>query len=381
MLAMIREGRGSTRAELGEATGLARSTVAQRIDALLRHGYLRAEEVAGSSGGRPPTVLSLNPRFGSVLVADFGVTRAHLAVCDLEAAVLAEQTHAIGIERGPDEILAWLEERFAELREEVGAAAGPALAAGVGIPASVDMAAGRPVSPSLAPGWHDHPVVERLIAALGIPVLLDNDVNVMALGEHRLNWTATDDLVFVKVATGIGAGIIAGGRVYHGASGAAGELGHVRAPGADDVVCSCGQRGCLEAIAAGPALARKLGVDGARGVAESIRAGDRRAIALARDAGREIGEVLATIVTFLNPRAIVIGGEMADASEDLIAGIREAVFSRSVPLATRGLEIVHSSAGNQAGPVGAAVMAIDHALDPRAVDRRLSQASRSAPRG
>jgi predicted NBD/HSP70 family sugar kinase len=382
MLALVREGRVTTRAELVAETGLARSTVAQRVDALLRRGYLGAAEVAGSSGGRPPTMLSLNRGFGCVLAADFGATRAHLALCDLEADLLAEQSHEIAAgERGPEEIIAWLAERLGELREAAGEAAGELLAVGVGIPAPVDIATGRPVSPPLMPGWNDHPVAAELAAAVGAPVRLDNDVNVMALGEHRLNWPETADLVFVKVATGIGCGIIAGGEVYQGAAGAAGDLGHVRAPGGGDVLCRCGRRGCLEAIAAGPALAAKLtaqgfGATGASDAAAAIRIGDPRALTLAREAGGEIGEVLATVVNFFNPAAIVFGGEIPDASEDLLAGVREAIYGRSLALATRDLEIVHSAGGRRAGTIGAAVMAIDHVLEPAAVDADLERALR-----
>jgi predicted NBD/HSP70 family sugar kinase len=378
MLALIREGRASTRAELIEETGLARSTIAQRVDALLRRGYLGAEEVASSSGGRPPTVLSLNRGFGCVLAADFGATRAHLALCDMGASVLAEQSHDVGVgDRGPNAVLPWLVERHRELREEAGAAAGDLLSVGVGMPAPVDISVGRPVNPPLMPGWNDFPVAQRLTAELGAPVLLENDANVMALGEHRLNWPATDDLIFVKVATGIGCGIIAGGELYRGAAGAAGDLGHVRAPDGGDVLCRCGRRGCLEAIAAGPALAAELTrqglrAGGAREVAAAIASGDPRAVTAARAAGHEIGEVLATIINFSNPSAVVFGGEIPDASEDLLAGVREAVYSRSLPLATRNLEIAHSSDGHRAGIVGAAVMAIDHVLDPAAVDRALS---------
>lgn len=380
MLALIRERRAATRAELVEVTGLARSTVALRIDALLRLGYLRAEELASSSGGRPPTVLSLDPALGCVLAADFGATRAHLALCDLEAGVLAEQSHEIGVGRDPDQLLGWLGDRLVELRAEAGAGAGELLAAGVGIPAPVDVTSGRPVNPPLMPGWNDFPLADRLAEELGVPALVDNDANVMALGEHRLNWAETDDLVFVKVATGIGCGIIARGEVFRGAAGAAGDLGHVRAAGGGEVLCACGQRGCLEAIASGPALAAELGrlgveASGARGVAELIRAGEPAAVAAAREAGREIGGVLATIVNFFNPAAVVFGGEIPDASEDLLAGVREAVYRRSLPLATRGLEITHSAGAQRAGIIGAAVMAIDHVLDPAAVDATLARAA------
>jgi predicted NBD/HSP70 family sugar kinase len=383
MLGLIREGRVSTRAELVAHTGLARSTVAQRVDALLAQGYLRGEDRVASTGGRPATLLALNSGYGCVLAVDVGATAAHLALCDLEAVVLAEQTHAFEAQPSPEEALTWLGERLGELREEAGKTAGELLAVGVGIPAPVDTSTGRPVHPPIMPGWHDFPFADRLEAELGAPVVLDNDVNLMALGEHRLNWEQTDELIFVKVATGIGCGITVGGEIYRGAAGAAGDIGHVRALGGGEVLCSCGRQGCLEAIAGGHALAARLEAagtraTGARDVATAIRAGKPTAVGLAREAGQEIGEVLASIVNFFNPAAIVFGGEVADAGDDLLAGVREAIYGRSLPLATRNLEILHSSSGHRAGIIGAATVAVDRVLDPSTLDAQLELALRAA---
>ncbi|HVO55052.1 MAG TPA: ROK family protein [Solirubrobacterales bacterium] len=381
MLALVREGRATTRAELVEETGLARSTVAQRVDALVQTRHLRAEQLASSSGGRPPTVLALNERLGHVLAVDLGATAAHLALCDLGAEILAEQTHPLEVERGPEEVLGWLVERFGELCLQAGCGEAELLAVGLGIPAPVDFAAGRAISPPIMPGWSDFPVADWLRERLEVPVLVDNDANVMALGEYRLNWAEERDLLFVKVATGIGCGIIAAGEVYRGAEGAAGDIGHVRCHAAGERICGCGQRGCLEALAGGRALAAELSAvgvhaDSAREVAAALLAAEPRAVALARDAGREIGEVLASIVNFFNPSTIVVGGTIADASEDLLAGVREAVYRRSLPLATRRLEISRSFGAERAGVIGAAVMAIDRYLRPEAVDARLELALR-----
>jgi predicted NBD/HSP70 family sugar kinase len=383
MLALIREGRVSTRGELVAHTGLARSTVSQRVDALLAQGYLRDKDRAASTGGRPATLLELNSGFGCVLAVDFGATAARLAICDLEAAVLAEQAHTFEVQPTPEEAVAWLGERLEELSAAAGNAAGELLAVGVGIPAPVDTSSGRPVHPVIMPGWHDFPFVERLAAELGAPVVLDNDVNLMALGEHRLSWEQTDELIFVKVSTGIGCGITIGGEIFRGAAGAAGDVGHIRALGGEGVICTCGREGCLEAIAGGRALAVRLaaaGIEakGARGVAAAIRAGDPVAIGLAREAGREIGEVLASIVNFFNPHAIVFGGDLADAGDDLLAGVREAIYGRSLPLATRELVILHSASGHRAGIIGAATLAIDRVLDPAALDMQLEQSLRAS---
>jgi predicted NBD/HSP70 family sugar kinase len=377
MLQLVRQGRATTRAELVELTGLSRSTVGHRIDALLASGLLVAAGAQTSTGGRPPTLLAFDPGVGIVLAADLGVTRCHAAVTDLDANVLAELTEEIAVDDGPQAILPWLVERFDELLRQAGRPRDAVRAVGVGLPAPVDVATGRPVHPPLMPAWNDHPVAQWLSAELGAPVLVDNDVNVMALGEHRLAWPETDELLFVKAGTGIGAGIVSRGELHRGADGAAGDLGHIRTSRAEGIVCVCGNAGCLEAIAGGNALAARLTQAGmpaanARDVAARLREGDRTAIALVRQAGRDIGDVLAGIVNFINPTLVVFGGEIADAGEDLLAGVREVVYERSAPLATRRLTVAHTAAGALAGVAGAAVMAIEHALAPAAVDEALA---------
>lgn len=380
MLRLIRRGRATTRAELVERTGLGRSTVSQRVDQLLAHGLLVAGGPSTSTGGRPPTVLAFNPAYGVVLAGDVGATRCHAAVADLDATVLAESTDEIAVAEGPDVVIPWLVDRFEDLLAEAGKSAADVRGAGVGLPGPVEFAAGRPVQPPIMPGWNGVAVGALLADRLGVPALVDNDVNVMALGEHRLAWPETDNLLFVKAGTGIGCGIVAGGEIYRGADGAAGDLGHIRAPAGDGVICACGNEGCLEAIASGGALAARLSEAGVAAgdvhdVVALLDAGDRAAATLARQAGRDIGDVIASLVNFFNPSAVVFGGELADAPQELLSGVREVVYQRSLPLATRNLQIVPSAAGAKAGVVGAAVMAIEHALDPAAVDERLLAAA------
>ena len=378
MLQLVREGRATTRAELVELTGLARSTVSQRVDALLAEGLLVAVRTSTSTGGRPPTVLAFNAGLGVVLAAEIGVTRCHVAVTDLDANVLAEAIEPVAAADGPDALLPWLVARFDALLAQAGRRREDVRGAGVGLPAAVAFATGRAADPTM-PSWNDVPVAERLREALGAPVLVDNDVNVMALGEHRLNWPATDHLLFVKAGTGIGCGIVAAGEVHRGAGGAAGELSHMRAPGAEGLPCTCGNTGCLEAVAGGVAIAAALSAAGVpaadvHDVTARLREGDRTALSLVRQAGRDVGDVLASLVEFFNPAVIVFGGELADASDELLAGAREVVYQRSLPLATRDLAIVHSADGSRAGVVGAAVLAIEHVLAPAAIDEALAPA-------
>ncbi|WP_411155971.1 ROK family protein [Microbacterium sp. NIBRBAC000506063] len=203
-----------------------------------------------------------------------------------------------------------------------------------------------------------------------VPVLVDNDVNILALGEQVTSMPTAKDLIFVKVATGIGAGIIAGGQLQRGAQGSAGDMGHVRVPHSPDSPHAPGEDRDLEDLASGSAIAASLraaGLDVAdsNGVVDLVRAGNTTAIEATRQAGRVVGEVLATVVNLLNPSTIVLGGSIARAGEHLLAGVREVVYRRSIPLATQHLAIVQSQAGERAAVIGAAIMVIREVLSPR----------------
>lgn len=205
---------------------------------------------------------------------------------------------------------------------------------------------------------------------------VDNDVNVLALAEHRRHPEAADLLV-VKASTGIGAAIIAGGRLQRGAAGATGEIGHVKVADAGGAACRCGGVDCLEAVAGGWAMARTLAelgkpVDDALGIAELARAGDPDAVRLVRGAGQRIGEVLAGAVNLLNPALIVVGGDLAHAFEPLVAGIRELVYQRSTAMATRSLGIESADMDEQAGVSAVAILVLDDVLSRRSVDRLIS---------
>jgi predicted NBD/HSP70 family sugar kinase len=375
LLGLIRSGAATTRAELARHTGLARSTVAQRVDALQAAGLVYEAGGSASTGGRPPTVLALNDGGGVILVADLGATHARVAVTDLAGTPLAEQAEDLDIARGPDEALGWVSERFAELLRESGHGAKEVRGIGIGVPGPVEFDSGRPFNPPIMPGWDGFSIPDWFAGDYGAPVLVDNDVNIMARGEHWVHWRDIDHLLLVKVGTGIGCGIVAGGEIHHGARGAAGDIGHIRAT-SEDVVCRCGNVGCLEAVAGGQALAERLAAEGAdthnsRDVVALVRAGDATAMRMVRDAGRSLGEVLAGTVNFFNPAVIVIGGDIAEAQAQLLAGVREGIFSRSLALATRDLRIVPCRLGDRAGITGAAMMAIDEVLSPQAVDRAL----------
>jgi predicted NBD/HSP70 family sugar kinase len=300
-------------------------------------------------------------------------------VSDLAGTPLAETADDKDIALGPEDVLGWTSKRFAALLKKTGHSPADVRGIGIGVPGPVEFASGQPFNPPIMPGWDGYSIPGWFAERYDAPVLVDNDVNIMARGEHWIHWRDVEHLLLVKVGTGIGCGIVAGGQIHHGARGAAGDIGHIRVAD-EDAVCTCGNIGCLEAVAGGKALAQRLAAEGAdtansRDVVRLVRAGDPTAMRMVREAGRSLGEVLAGTVNFFNPAVIVIGGDIAEAQAQLIAGVREGIFSRSLALATRDLRIVPCQLGDRAGVIGAAIMAIDRVLAPEAIDRGLQLSS------
>lgn len=377
---LLRDGKARTRAELIALTGLARTTVAARIDALTALGFVGPAGEAASSGGRPPSRFVFNAGVKVVLAADVGATHASVAVTDLNGAILARHSGALDVSEGPESVLTWVIRNCRTLLEGIGRSEGDVAGVGIGLPGPVEHDTGRPVKPPIMPGWDGFDVAGYVRAELGTEVLVDNDVNIMAIGERHAFWQDHQNLLFVKAATGIGAGIISSGQLQRGADGTSGDLGHVRVPNGEDVLCRCGNHGCLEALASGPALAAKLraqGVDAASGTAvvDLAATGDVQAILALRQAGRDMGEVLAICVNLLNPSVIVVGGSLSRAGDQLLAGIRETVYGRSQPLATSRLRIEQSKAPVDAAIWGASRMVIEHVLSPEAVESAIRNAA------
>lgn len=373
MFQMLRDGAPRTRSELATMTGQARSTIAARIDALSAAGLLAPVGEASSTGGRRPATFAFNPAARIVLGIDLGAAHARIAATDLAANILASQECELNIAEVPDVVLA----KVADMAKKVVAEAGYELtslaAIGIGLPGPVEHSTGRPIAPPIMPGWDGYDVPHALHAQFSVPVLVDNDVNLMAIGEQRTAWHEHTNMVFVKVATGIGSGIILDGELRRGAQGAAGDIGHIALASHQDAPCTCGNEGCLEATAGGAALSRRLreqGIEAASvsDIVAAVRDGIPEARAAVRDAGRDIGTILAGCVSMLNPSLVVVGGAMVAAGEQLMAGIREALYKRSLPLATQHLRVVTSHTKERAGVLGGAYLAIDHVLSPAAID-------------
>jgi glucokinase-like ROK family protein len=379
LLRLLRDLGPVSRAELGDAVHLSRSKLAVELDRLTEMGLVEPRGLAASRGGRRSSIVDLASglRF---LGIDIGATSVDVALTDAHLSVVEQISEPIDVRNGPEAVLAVVLELVGKLRAEDSAL--ELHGAGVGVPGPVSFRDGVPVAPPIMPGWNQYPVRSVLAQHLGCTVLVDNDVNIMALGEmHAGLARSVDDLLFVKVGTGVGCGIVVDGNVYRGASGSAGDIGHIRVDD-DGPMCTCGNVGCLEAHFSGAALARDA-LEAARSgrsellsarlaeagsltgadVAAALAAGDPAAHELVRAGGRNLGLLLAGLVSFFNPGMVVLGGEVSmGLGHPLLAEIRSVVYRRSLPLATGNLPIVLSELGSQAGVVGAARMISDSVL-------------------
>jgi predicted NBD/HSP70 family sugar kinase len=377
---LIRDGVATTRAEIRRLTGLSRTAVAARVSALTAKGLVVEREEGSSTGGRPPTLLSFNAEAGVVLAAAIGRSRTRLAICNLagEVHALTDIDQEVGV--GPDDLMPDLVKRLEVLLVESGHTEQDVHGVGMCLPGTVDQQRGASLASPIMSGWDGVPLEPYFRELTSAPILMDNDANVSALAERRGELAAFGDLLFIKASTGLGAGIISGGVLQRGAVGAAGEFGHNKTPAAAGLPCRCGDTGCLEAIAGGWALVRSLQEKGRavghiRDVVELANHGDPEARRLIRESGRHVGEVLATAVNLLNPAVLVVGGDMANTYDVLVAGLRETLYGKATALATRVLQVVPSTYGDRSGVVGSATMVLNEILGADAVDASLQAAT------
>ncbi|MGN9788894.1 ROK family transcriptional regulator [Nonomuraea sp. ZG12] len=366
LLKLVATGDAASRADLARLSGLAASSVSLRVEELIEAGLLAEEGSGASRGGRRPRRLRLSPTAGVLAVADLGAHHARLALLDLSGEPLVVQERPCDIAKGPEVTLDWLMAAFDDLLAERVPPDVPLRGLGTGIPGPVDPATSKVVTPSRMPGWNDFPVAEHLATRYDLPILVENDANLMAVGEARA-WPGSANLMVLKTGTGIGCGVIVGGRLHRG-RGAAGDISHVRVRSDASVVCACGHTDCLEVHASGAALASALaqaGIDVTRtaDIVTLVSDAVPEATSLVRAAGRRIGEVLTALVNFFNPDVVAIGGSLS-AAEPLITSIRATVYERCLPLATRDLEIAPARAGRDAALLGAGALLLDAALAP-----------------
>ncbi len=377
---LVRTGRAQTRSDLGRLSGLGRSIVTQRVEEALNLGLLEEADFGVSTGGRVPRTLRFKYEIGTFVVVEFGARNLGVAVTDLAGKIVESVHENWDITEGPDKSLDRVVKMAGALIKKHNLP--DVWAVIIGVPGPVEFETGKPVAPPIMPGWNGYDIRAYMLTAFGAPCWVDNDVNLMALGEQAVlkatnqHGTAADNLLFVKVGSGIGAGIISGGKVHRGANGSAGDIGHVAIADDSKVVCRCGQIGCLEAIAGGWALARdgeiaakdgksafladrlkKKGFLSPIDISEGASTGDAYCIEVVARAGRVVGETLATLVNFFNPGMLVVGGTIASTGDLFLAAVRQTVYRRSLPLATRDLRIVPANPNHEEGLIGGAALA------------------------
>lgn len=362
IVALVSSGEGSSRTDLARELGLAASTVSLRVQELIDAGVLRETGSGPSRGGRRPRLLELCASGGYVLAADLGGTHARLGVVDLTGALSAVDEVAVPVAAGPgpEATLDVLARAFDEL---VAARDTRPRGIGLALPGPVNLERRSVERPSRMPGWDGFPVGRWLEDRYGVVTVVDNDANLMALGEHVSSPQGVSHSVTVKAGSAIGGGIIVGGAVHRGADGAAGEFTHARVPAAGEIPCSCGNTGCLETIASGAALVRALREQGREvtDTAEVIRlarSADPAVTTLVRTAGRHLGEVLCTVVNFFNPGAVFLGGGLSTV-EPFVAAVRSQLYGGCHPLVTENLLITRATAGADAGLLGAGRFVLD----------------------
>lgn len=376
VLDLVRSGRATTISELATALNVARSTVNDRVELLLEHGLLRARGEVVVGRGRPATVLAFDPTAGVVLAAQIGMSGLRVGVYDLAGEPLATRSTDIPVSDGPEAVLGALEAAFDAQLAAAGRTRGDVMGVGIGVPGRIELETAREGGSSAARPWISYPVRERLAATYGVPVSVGRGVALLAMAEHRAFYPEASVLLGLKVGTVVECGVVVDGRIVDGGSGLAGEIGHTPVPGAD-TVCVCGNRGCLNAVAGGGAIAAELTargypVDSARGVADLTQQGLVEAGQAVREAGRRIGAVLAGSVNLLNPDVIVVWGYLADAGDQLFAGLQESLYRMGVPAATRHVRIEYTRLGADAGIRGAAVSTTEEILSAPNIDLLLS---------
>jgi predicted NBD/HSP70 family sugar kinase len=380
VLDAIRDDEGITQPMLVERVGLGRSIIARRVAELEVAGLIVPDGLGASTGGRAPRRLRLRAEAGFVLGIDIASHEMVAGIADLAGTMRATRHEHIDIEHGPEAVLAQAESMSSALLAKAGVR-GKLRSVALGMPEPVSFADGTPVALPTMPDWSRYPIRERLASRWSAPVWMDDRVNLLALGERRVNPPAgrSKHMLYVGGGAGIGAAVVVDGRLYRGARGLAGAIGHVAVPGADEIICRCGNAGCLEAVIGGAAVSREGRVLAETGRSPALAAvladagtirplditlaaeqGDPAARALLNDAATVLGASLGMLVNAYNPDLVVIGGGIARAGVRVLGAIRASILRHALPAATRDLRIELSAVDEEvAGVIGAAQFALD----------------------
>ena len=366
VLDLIRAGTATTRPALIDELGWSRITLARRLDELLAAGIIIVAGQSDSRGGRPAESFAINKDAGLLLSVDIGGSHTRVAVTDLVSTILIEDEADIGLWEGPDTVFTWANQVFDYLLRQLGKTRAEVRGIGVGVPGPVDAATGRLAAPQIDGQWNDVLVQNHFPADFTAIFAVDRDVNIMAVAESRLGWPEHQDLTVLKVGLGIGCALVLDGRVYRGGRGGAGDFSHSFRYGTQ--LCSCGQLGCLEAVASGYAIRRELNALGYRirttgDIVSLSRMGSPDAVRLLTAAGTEIGHALVDVAGLLNPAMVVIGGQLAEAGDPYLSSLREGLLASVRAFSGTGLTVEPSRLGNKAGVLGASLIAQDAFFD------------------
>jgi predicted NBD/HSP70 family sugar kinase len=362
---VLRERGRISQAEIARVTGLSRTTVHTLVSGLKDSGLVHEVEarVPNVRGGRPPVLLALRDSSLAVVGIDFGLSQVQVAVADLVHNLLAERRCDLDVDHHAKEALEAAARMVAEVLTEAGLERKSVIGAGIGIPAPVDSTRNTTGSSTILPGWTGLRIASDMRDRLGMPVEIENDANLGALAE--MTWGAArecSNFAYIKAATGIGAGLVIDGRLLRGASGTAGEIGHTTLD-ESGALCYCGNRGCLETVASGPAIIQLVGlVDGevpslAR-IVELAIAGDLRCHRAISDAGREIGVAVAGLCNLMNPERVIVGGLLSRAGEVLLQPMRESIRRHTVQAAAEMLDVRPAMFVERAELLGAVALAL-----------------------
>lgn len=365
-LEAVREGGHVSRAEIARTTGLARSTVSTLVAELQEAGLVVEREddrATARRGGRPPTMLTLNPAAGRVIGIHFDHPYVRVAVADLQHTILADASRALPTDEAATDALDAAGELAQQVLAEAGVKRNSVLGAGAAMAGPIDRDSGLVATSGVLPGWRGIDVQSELEQRLRTPVHIENDANLGALAEAVLGaGRGSSELAYVMVSSGVGSGLVLDGRVYRGAGGTAGEIGHVMVDESGPM-CRCGNRGCLETYAGGDAivelLRRSHGEDlTIARVIELAREGDPGCIRAISDAGRYIGGTIAAMCNYLSLDRIVVGGELATAGELLLEPLRDAVRRFALPPVAERVQIVEGELHGRAELLGACVLVV-----------------------
>lgn len=379
---------GISRAELAQHMDLSRAAMTTIVNDLLESGVIRESESRSGHNGRPPIILEINPARGFVAGIDMGASHLTVILADFSAQVIDEIEVPFNIASSPETCLGQASDLLLDILKKHELTASSLSAIGLGVPGPIDSEAGMVFAPPIMPGWDGYPIQANLEEKWNLPVSLNNDAELGAIGEWAYGAGRGENfLAYIKVGTGIGAGILLNGQIYRGATGSAGEIGHLTIE-ENGPRCECGNAGCLEALAGGRAIARQakeairkgkrtlLASLGpieeitARDVASAARRGDLVAQEIISRAGSYLGIAIAGLVNLFNPRMIVVGGGVAQVGDLLLQPIRDTVARRSIQASARTVKINTAVLRRHSSAMGAVVQAISISLHQISEQRR-----------